>query len=354
MSLEKQTVRGDTGLTKPVHDISQPTIVARNLTKKYGSRTSVDSLTFSVGAGELYALLGDNGAGKTTTINMLTTLLTPDAGEFSICGYDGRVAQELAKKHFGVVSQDVSIYQELTAWENLVFVAELYGMPKEQAARRISELLARANLAERANDLAGQFSTGMQRKLSIDCAILHEPRVLFMDEPTVGLDPASRRQIWARLMELRAHGVTILLTTHYLEEAELLADRIGIIRQGKLVVEGTIEELSDKIQGMRHLTVRLTMPIEDYVLQEKIARFTKKRTTRVKYDPLRQTIAFTHERDESLPQFMHSVLTWLEQEQISFSKFATSEPNLEEVFLAISKGDYKSNLVDFELDGQME
>lgn len=333
---------------------SSPTIQAVNLTKVFGKRVCVDHLSFSVNPGELYALLGDNGAGKTTTINMLTTLLAPSEGEFFICGHNGLTEQEKAKGSFGVVSQDVAIYQELTAWENLAFVAELHGIPKRQADERIRDLLLKADLAERANDQAGEFSTGMQRKLSIDCAILHEPKVLFMDEPTVGLDPASRRQIWSRLRELQSHGVTILLTTHYLEEAELLADRIGIIRHGKLVIEGTIEELRDKIQGIRFITVRLAREMVPSELKAKIDRFLAIRPTRVKYDQLRNTIAFAQRREQPLPQFMQAVLTWLEEEKILFSKFATSEPNLEEVFLTVSSGNHVIELESDEIDSHIE
>jgi len=331
-----------------------PTIKAVNLTKVFGDRVCVDHLNFGVHAGELYALLGDNGAGKTTTINMLTTLLSPTEGEFYICGYHGIRDAEKTKGVFGVVSQDVAIYQELTAYENLAFVAQLYGIPRQQAAPRIEQLLSQAGLSERANDLAGEFSMGMQRKLSIATAILHEPRVLFMDEPTVGLDPASRRQIWASLKELRAHGVTILLTTHYLEEAELLADRIGIIRQGKLVAEGTIDELRLKIQGIRSIAIRLTDQLEPADLQSRIDRLLLRFPTQVSFDPLRNTISFAQPRDSQLANCLHVVLGWLEEEKIRFSKFATSEPNLEEVFLAVAAGKDERECSDIAMSNQGE
>jgi ABC-2 type transport system ATP-binding protein len=311
-------------------------IKAVNLTKTYREHTVVDRLNLDVAAGELYALLGDNGAGKTTTINMLTTLLPPTSGEFFICGYDGVKQAEKTKGAFGIVSQDVAIYQEMTAYENLSFVAQLYGIPRKPALERIERLLEQAGLTERANDLAGNFSGGMQRKLTIAAAMLHQPKVLFMDEPTVGLDPASRRQIWQQLKSLRNSGVTILLTTHYLEEAELLADRIGIIRQGKIVVQGSIDDLRTKIQSIRSIAIRLTKNIDPDYLQAKLDLLLKRFATQVRFDPLRQTIAFAQPKDSQLVRVLHEVLNWLESENIPFTRFATSEPNLEEVFLAIA------------------
>jgi len=316
--------------------LTQPAIQAVKLSKSFGKRLVVDNLDLTVRAGELYALLGDNGAGKTTTINMLTTLLQPTSGEFYITGINGIKDSEKTKGAFGIVSQDVSIYQELTAFENLSFIADLYGIASKVALERIERLLSEAGLTERANDLAGSFSGGMQRKLQIASALLHEPKVIFMDEPTVGLDPASRRQIWTSLKRLRTEGVTTLLTTHYLEEAELLADRIGIIRAGKLVAEGTIDELRHKIQGIRSIAIRLGPEIEENVLNEKLEKLKKVFSIEVKRDVLRRTISFAQPKDRLLVHSMHQLLNWLDEEQIPFSRFATSEPNLEEVFLAVA------------------
>jgi ABC-2 type transport system ATP-binding protein len=157
-----------------------------------------------------------------------------------------------------------------------------------------------------------------------------------MDEPTVGLDPAARRQIWQQLKNLKNSGVAILLTTHYLEEAELLSDRIGIIRKGEIVIEGTIEQLRHKIQSIRSIAIRLSSSLDPDILSTKIERLTAKYPTQVKFDPLRNTIAFAQPKDSKLVEALHEILGWLEGEKISFTRFATSEPNLEEVFLAIS------------------
>lgn len=320
-----------------------PAIEAVDLTKVFGQRVSVSNLNLTVNSGELYALLGDNGAGKTTTINMLTTLLKPTSGRFFICGFDGVRQSEKAKAAFGIVSQDVSLYNELTAYENLSFVGNLYGLPRQLAERRIDELLARAHLSDRKHERAGSFSGGMQRKLGIACALLPEPKVLFMDEPTVGLDPASRRQIWQSLHELRNHGVTVFLTTHYLEEAEMLADRIGIIRSGNLVAEGTIAELRKKIQAIREIAIRLASPIEDEELSVKIARLKAVMPTEVRHDRLRATIYFGQGKNMELTESLNLILKWLQDENLPFTRFATSEPSLEEVFLAVT-GDSKAGL----------
>ncbi len=323
-------------LKSNVSENRQPSLQTINLTKKFGDRTSVDSLNLSVHPGELYALLGDNGAGKTTTINMLTTLLTPTSGEFFICGLNGVKQSEKTKGAFGIVSQDVAIYNELTAFENLSFIADLYRIPRKKAQERIKILLEDAGLTDRANDIAGSFSGGMQRKLTIAGALLHEPKVLFMDEPTVGLDPGSRRQIWTSLKALKNQGVAILLTTHYLEEAELLSDRIGIIRRGSLVAEGTIDDLRHKIQGIRSIAIRLTRDVDEEQLQAKLEQLKSKFPVEVKRDILRNTISFAQPQDRKLVRSLYQVLNWLEEEEIQFSRFATSEPNLEEVFLAVA------------------
>jgi ABC-2 type transport system ATP-binding protein len=313
----------------------QPAILATKLTKRYGKRLSVDGLDLAIAPGELYALLGDNGAGKTTTINILTTLLSPTAGEFFICGHNGLKQAEKCKRHFGVVSQDVAIYQELTASENLRFVASLYGVPKKELDDRIKTLLEHAGLLDRANDPADEFSIGMQRKLSIAMAILPQPKVLFMDEPTVGLDPVSRKHIWEMLVDLKQKGVTILLTTHYLEEAEALADRVGIIRQGKLLLEGTVPQLREKLSVARHIVITLADAWDANVLEAKLETLHLKYGIKGVFEPASKSIIVTQQGTEDLAVIMKSMLSWLEAESIKFTRFDTHEPSLEEMFLSI-------------------
>jgi len=314
----------------------KPSIEAVNLTKRFGERVSVDHLNLKIYPGELYALLGDNGAGKTTTVNMLTTLLKPTEGQFYICGHNGVSETEKTKGVFGVVSQDVAIYTELTAYENLQFIADLYGLPKAKAKARIEYLLDMSGLADRANDLAGIFSGGMQRKLSIANALLHEPQVLFMDEPTVGLDPAARLQIWELLMQLRGQGVAMLLTTHYLDEAEILADRIGIIRLGKLVAEGTIEQLREKISAIRSIEVQLSRAYQPAHISGKLANLDPSFRSIPCFDAIHSRLTFAQPKDMSLSRCLGIILSWLDAEKLAFSKYSTKEPSLEEVFLALA------------------
>lgn len=316
-----------------------PSISTEGLTKRYGERLSVDSLNLSIYPGELYALLGDNGAGKTTTISMLTTLISPTSGSFHICGFNGLSEAKRIRGLFGVVSQDMAIYTELTVYENLRFLGELYGLARAQIDGRIEDLLRRFGLVDRLNQRAKNLSGGMQRRLAIACAMINEPKVLFMDEPTVGLDPASRRQIWSTLKELKALGVTILLTTHYLEEAELLSDRIGIIRDGRLVAEGTVAELCHKIHGMRGIAVKLKndLSVDAPEVVAKLTELQKMFQLNIRRDSLRNTIFLSQAAEHDLDSIFPAVLDWLEKAKLPFSKIASGEPNLEEVFMAVLK-----------------
>ncbi|MBX9670999.1 MAG: ABC transporter ATP-binding protein [Candidatus Obscuribacterales bacterium] len=320
---------------EPAIDSAQPSIQTKDLSKTFGRRVGVDRLNLSILPGELYALLGDNGAGKTTTINMLTTLLKPTSGSFSICGFDGARQTEKAKACFGIVSQDLSIYQELTAFENLKFIADLYGIRNDISSRRIDELLERAGLTRRSGDRVAEFSGGMQRKLTIAGALLHSPRVLFMDEPTVGLDPAARRQIWDSLKGLKREGVTILLTTHYLEEAELLADRVGIIREGNLVAEGTVDELRRRIRGIGAIAIQLSRKVDNERLDELLLEL-KKQGRAARHDNLNNTLYVEHPESAAAHEGLAAVVAWLSESGLEYSRFATVEPTLEEIFLSIS------------------
>jgi len=219
-------------------------ISVKNLTKKYNGFTAVDDVSFEVAEGEIFAFLGPNGAGKTTTIKMLTTLLKPTSGEMRLNGADPSEDRDAARASFGIVFQDPSLDEELTAFENLEFHGVLYGLPKQLRRERIDRMLELMELADRRNDLVKKFSGGMKRRLEIARGFLHHPRILFLDEPTLGLDPQTRYHIWEHIKQLnKEKSVTVFLTTHYMEEAEHVADRVAIIDRGKIVVGGTVEEL---------------------------------------------------------------------------------------------------------------
>lgn len=211
-----------------------------NLVKSFGSFTAVDDVSFEVKPGEIFAFLGPNGAGKTTTIKMLTTLLRPTSGSIELDGLDPQVERNEARRRFGIVFQDPSLDGDLTAWENMEIHGVLYHVPNKVRRQRIEQLLRLFELWERRGDLVKKFSGGMKRRLEIARGFLHTPRILFLDEPTLGLDPQSRNQLWNHVKSVNeAENVTVFLTTHYMDEADRVAHRIGIIDHGRLVAQGT-------------------------------------------------------------------------------------------------------------------
>lgn len=224
----------------------EPVIQVENLVKKFGDFTAVDGVSFTVHRGEIFAFLGPNGAGKTTTIKMLTTLLRPDpdSGPITLDGIDLKVAPGEVRKRFGIVFQDPSLDGELTAFENMDLHGVFYHMPRKDRGPRIEELLRLFELWDRRNDFVKTFSGGMKRRLEIARALLHTPGVLFLDEPTLGLDPQTRNQLWTHVKHLnQTKNVTVFLTTHYMDEADRVAHRIAIIDHGKIVAQGTPQEL---------------------------------------------------------------------------------------------------------------
>jgi len=218
-----------------------------NLVKKFGEVKAVDGVSFSVAAGEIFAFLGPNGAGKTTTIQMLTTLLRPDSGEIRIDGLDPRSRPYDVRQRFGIVFQDPSVDGELTAYENMELHGVLYHVPRRLRHERIEQLLTAFELWDRRDTVVKGFSGGMRRRLEIARGFLHTPRILFLDEPTLGLDPQSRNQLWTQVKHLNAtEGVTVFLTTHYMDEAERVAQRIAIIDHGAIVALGSPQALKQQ------------------------------------------------------------------------------------------------------------
>lgn len=218
-----------------------------NLTKIFDHFTAVNDVSFSVNKGEIFAFLGPNGAGKTTTIKMLTTLLRPTKGKIQVNGYDVLTHQDEVRKSFGIVFQDPSLDDELTAYENMDFHAMLYEVPKDTRKKKIKELLEFVELWDKKDMLIKTFSGGMKRRLEIARGLLHSPKIFFLDEPTIGLDPQTRNHIWEYVKNLaKKEGITIFFTTHYMEEAQEVADKIAIMDQGKIIAIGSVKELLDK------------------------------------------------------------------------------------------------------------
>jgi ABC-2 type transport system ATP-binding protein len=222
-------------------------IKVEHLVKTFGDFTAVDDVSFDVSAGEIFAFLGPNGAGKTTTIKMLTTLLKPTGGEIRIDGLDAARNSHDVRKRFGIVFQDPSLDQELTAYENMDLHGVLYHVPRKLRHERTEMLLKLFELWDRKDDYVKKFSGGMKRRFEIARGFLHTPKILFLDEPTLGLDPQSRNQLWTHVKnQNQAEDVTVFLTTHYMDEAEKVADRIAIIDHGKIVAQGSPDELKSQ------------------------------------------------------------------------------------------------------------
>lgn len=219
-------------------------IDVNGLVKNFNGFTAVNNITFHVKTGEIFAFLGPNGAGKTTTIKMLTTLLLPTAGNITINGFNAVTHKHEVRQSFGIVFQDPSLEDELTAYENMEFHGVLYSVPKDVRSKRIEELLNFVELWDRRNSLVKTFSGGMKRRLEIARGLLHHPKIFFLDEPTLGLDPQTRNHIWNHINDLRQkEGITIFFTTHYMEEAESAADRIAVMDNGNIIKEGSVESL---------------------------------------------------------------------------------------------------------------
>jgi ABC-2 type transport system ATP-binding protein len=222
-------------------------IQVKNLVKRFGEFTAVDNISFSIPAGEIFAFLGPNGAGKTTTIKMLTTLLRSDGGDIRIDGLDPAQDSTGVRRRFGIVFQDASLDGDMTAWENMEMHGVFYHVPRKLRNERSEQLLRLFELWDRRKDAVKLFSGGMKRRLEIARSFLHTPKILFLDEPTLGLDPQTRNQLWTQVKHLnQTEGVTVFLTTHYMDEAERVAQRIAVIDHGKIVALGTPAELKQQ------------------------------------------------------------------------------------------------------------
>ncbi|MGC9358664.1 MAG: ATP-binding cassette domain-containing protein [Anaerolineae bacterium] len=237
-------------------------ILGKNLHKHYGDIHAVRGIDFHVQAGEIFSLLGPNGAGKSTTISMLSCLLTPTDGEAWVMGHSILEEPMAVKASLGVVPQEIALYEDMSARENLVFWGKMYGMRGEALTRRVDEVLEIVGLMDRQKGRVGKFSGGMKRRLNVGIALLHKPEIVIMDEPTVGIDPQSRRRILESVKELNAEGMTVLYTTHYMEEAQELSDHIAIMDYGEIIAFGTHEELVKIVGQMDRITLTINTESE--------------------------------------------------------------------------------------------
>ena len=233
-------------------------INVRSLTKHYGDIVAVDHVSFEVKSGEIFGFLGPNGAGKTTTVRLLTGQTKPTSGLAKVAGFDTVNESTQAKERIGVVPEVSNLYDEMSAWDNLIFAAQLYGVPKSERNKRATELLELFGLYERRKDRVGNFSRGMKRRLTIAAALIHKPDILFLDEPTTGLDVQSSRMIRNLIKELNKSGATIFLTTHYIEEADQLCQRVAIINRGKIIAVDNPEKLKASVEKQRIIELSLS------------------------------------------------------------------------------------------------
>jgi ABC-2 type transport system ATP-binding protein len=319
---------------KVVDDSVMPHIIETNqLTRSFNGLTAVDRLDIAVESGEIFGLLGPNGAGKTTTINMLCTILKPTAGSAKVNGFDVVKDANQVRRSIGIVFQDPSIDDRLTGRENLSMHANLYGVPPGEQKDRINRILRLVELEDRANDLMRTYSGGMRRRLELGRGLIHYPKVLFLDEPTVGLDPQTRDHIWTYIKELKQiHDITIVLTTHYMDEADRLSDRIGIIDHGKLIALDSPTKLKETLEG-DVITIRAAKIDELTALLSEKLQLSQ---SHIVDGALEITV---HGGKTIMPKIME-VAT---QSNFSVESIMLREPNLEDVFLHYTGKDIRAD-----------
>lgn len=303
-----------------VLQISGCVLDIQNLSKTFGQRQALTDLNVRLAPGDVYGLLGPNGAGKTTTINLLSGLLRPDAGRVLIAG---ELASEMTKLYLGVMPQQNLLYQSLTCGENLSFFAKIYGLSPSLRSQRVQTCLKAVNLQDRVNHVVGSLSGGMQRRLSLAVAIVHQPKLVVLDEPTTGLDIEARYDVWELIRQLKQQGVTILLTTHLLDEAERLCDRIGFLKQGRLLTQGSLETLRT------HIPAQEVMTLQTADEPAAIARAAAHGLTMRRYDT---RLAFW------LPEPLELQELLVKFEGIPIDSIARSPVTLEHIYLEITRG----------------
>ena len=301
----------------------------QNLVKNYGDFQAVKGISFDIQEGEIFSLLGPNGAGKTTTISMLSTLYEPTSGDASIAGHSVRREPMAVRNLIGVVPQEIALYEDLTARENLVFWGQMYGLNGKGLNSRVDEVLEQIGLTDKAKNRVKTYSGGMKRRVNIGVGLLHKPRLLFMDEPTVGIDPQSRRAILDTVKDLNKKGMTVLYTTHYMEEAQELSDRVGIIDHGELIALGTQKELTQQVGETETLVLHLGENDDPGALAKSLDG-VKDVLEATATDHEVSVIA--HEAEDVLA----AVVTKANERGIRIHTIDIREPNLEAVFLHLT------------------
>jgi ABC-2 type transport system ATP-binding protein len=313
---------------KRIVNATEPAVEASGLAKAFGNTHAVDDVDLTVPSGGVFGLLGPNGAGKTTTIRILATLVRPDRGTARVLGHDVRDEADAVRSRISLTGQFASVDEDLTGRENLVLLARLLGHSRKRARTRADELLSAFGIAEAAGRLVKTYSGGMRRRLDIAASIVVTPDLLFLDEPTAGLDPHSRNQVWEIVRVLVARGTTVLLTTQYLDEADRLADRIAVIEHGRLIAEGTSSELKASV-GSGALKVRLREPRDRPEARRLLAHLLDA-DVRADSDPT------TISARVSDPDAVAGALAELSRAGVPVTEFELGQPSLDEAFLALT------------------
>jgi linearmycin/streptolysin S transport system ATP-binding protein len=306
--------------------VSEPVLVCTDLSKSFGDRVAVERISLSLQPGEVYGLLGPNGAGKTTTIKMVCGLLTPDGGSIEVAGRSA-IGDISVKSLIGYVPQDIALYPDLSASENLAFLGRLYGLRGAELTSRVTEALELIELADRAADRVDSFSGGMRRRLNIAAGLLHHPILLVLDEPTVGVDPQSRHSILERVREFGERGMAVLYTTHYMEEAERICDRVGIIDHGRLIAEGTRRELVSQLGEHDRIELGASGDLETFATALRLLPGVERATVT---DQQVQMLALDGRR------MLPAILEAADRSSAEVNSVDVAEPDLEAVFMHLT------------------
>lgn len=307
----------------------QNILEVKDLVKKYGDFTAVKGISFDIKEGEIFSLLGPNGAGKTTTISMLSTLYAPTSGDATIAGHSVKQHPMAVRNAIGIVPQEIALYEDLTARENLIFWGQMYGLSGKALTVRVDEVLEQIGLVDKAKDRVKTYSGGMKRRVNIGVGLLHKPKLLFMDEPTVGIDPQSRRAILDTVKDLNKQGMTVLYTTHYMEEAEELSHRVGIIDHGELIALGTQKDLTKQVGQTETLVLHIGENEDPEALVSALKGV----------DGVLEANAINHEISIITPSakdVLAPVVTKANERGIKIYSIDIREPNLEAVFLHLT------------------
>jgi ABC-2 type transport system ATP-binding protein len=308
---------------------TQSPIIVEDLSKTFGDFVAVDKVSFRVDAGQVFGWLGPNGAGKTTTIRMLLGLIKPSSGKASILGFDPATQTKAMQAHVGYMSQQFTLYNELTARENIRFYGKVYGLSRDELQQRQAEILQMAGLEGRENELTGNLSGGWKQRLALGCAIVHRPQVVFLDEPTAGVDPISRRDFWGLIYAMAKKGVTVLVTTHYMDEAEL-CQQVGFISQGRLIALDTPERIKQTRMRGQVLEINSAVP-------EQVMRVLKEaqETGRLPLDEVALYGAQVHVVVPDAEKYQKTIEQILSAANVQVTFISLIAPTLEDVFISL-------------------